>query len=91
MMCLFAFSQISSRVDLLLGMYVGLFGGEMDMKRIAVGLGIKVLLMELKFNELAGFTIEDDRLPKYFYEEMHQGTGEVFDIGDKELDSVFRF
>ena len=91
MMCLFAFSQISSRLDLLLGMYVGLFGGEMDITRITIGLGVKVLLTEVKFNELAGFEIKDDRLPKFFYEEMHQGTGEVFDIDDKELDSIFRF
>ncbi|MBR6350450.1 MAG: aldehyde ferredoxin oxidoreductase [Lachnospiraceae bacterium] len=91
MMCLFAFSQISSRLDLLLGMYVGLFGGEMDITRITIGLGVKVLLTEVKFNELAGFKTEDDRLPRFFYEEMHEGTGEVFDIGDIELDSVFRF
>ncbi len=91
MMCLFAFSQISTRIDLILGMFVGLFGGEMDIKRIAVNLGVKVLLTELKFNELAGFTTKDDRLPGFFYEEMHEGTGEVFDIGDLELDSVFRF
>ena len=63
----------------------------MDITRITIGLGVKVLLTEVKFNELAGFKTEDDRLPRFFYEEMHEGTGEVFDIGDIELDSVFRF
>lgn len=91
MMCLFAFAQISSRLDYVLGMFVGLYGGEMDITRITVGLGVKVLLTEVKFNELAGFKTEQNRIPRFFYEEMHQGTGEVFDIGDLELDSVFRF
>ncbi len=91
MMCLFAFSQISSRLDYVLGMYAGLFGGEMDITRITIGLGVKVLLTECKFNELAGFTRDDDRLPEFFLKEMHKGTGEVFDIGVKEMDTVFRF
>ncbi len=91
MMCLFGFAQISSRLDYILGMFVGLFGGPMDITRITAGLGVKTLLTEVKFNQLAGFTTKEDRLPRFFYEEMHQGTGEVFDIGDKELDTVFRF
>ncbi len=91
MMCLFAFSQVSSRIDLLLAMYVGMYGGEMDITRVTAGLGVKVLLTERAFNQLAGFTAEDDRLPEFFKLERHQGTGEVFDIGDLELDTIFKF
>ena len=72
-------------------MYVGMYGGEMDISRVTAGLGVKILLTERAFNQMAGFTAEDDRLPEYFTTERHQGTGEVFDIGNLELDTIFKF
>ena len=91
MMCLFGFSMVSARVDLLMGAFFALYGGDPNPERLTVNIGVKTLMLEKKFNELAGFTTEDDRLPKFFEEEMHHGTGEVFDIGGPELDSIFRF
>ncbi len=51
-------------------------------------LGAEVLRIERKFNKAAGFTKEDDRLPKFFAEEKF-GPGQfVYDVPDADLDSV---
>ena len=54
-------------------------------------LGIRVLKAEREFNQKAGFTNQDDRLPKFFYEEPLPPHNTVFTISDEELDSVFNF
>jgi aldehyde:ferredoxin oxidoreductase len=55
------------------------------------GLGIRVLKAEKEFNRKAGFTKEDDRLPRFFYEEPLPPHNTVFVISDEELDSTFDF
>ncbi|NPV69567.1 MAG: aldehyde ferredoxin oxidoreductase [Firmicutes bacterium] len=50
------------------------------------GLARSVLRDEHEFNDLAGFTAEDDRLPAFFYEEPLPPTGMVFDIPPSRLD-----
>lgn len=91
MMCIFAFKQISSRMDLLADMYAAMYGGESDISRITSGLGTEILKKEVAFNRLAGITEKDDRLPEYFSEEKNAGSGGVFDITAKELDLVHSF
>jgi aldehyde:ferredoxin oxidoreductase len=54
-------------------------------------LGARVLKAEREFNRKAGFTAEDDRLPRFFYEEPLPPHNVVFSIPDEELDSVFDF
>jgi aldehyde:ferredoxin oxidoreductase len=54
-------------------------------------LGIRVLKAEKEFNRKAGFTKEDDRLPRFFYEEPLPPHNTVFVISDEELDSTFDF
>jgi aldehyde:ferredoxin oxidoreductase len=52
-------------------------------------IGMEVLRTERRFNELAGFTSADDRLPEFMtYEELppHNVTG---DVSAEEMDSVF--
>ncbi|WP_027340675.1 aldehyde ferredoxin oxidoreductase C-terminal domain-containing protein [Halonatronum saccharophilum] len=53
-------------------------------------LGKSILKVERKFNEKAGFTKKDDRLPEFFKEEFapHNVT---FDISDEDLDEVYNF
>ncbi|ABO50783.1 Aldehyde ferredoxin oxidoreductase [Desulforamulus reducens MI-1] len=53
-------------------------------------LGKTVLRAERKFNELAGFTKADDRLPEFFKEECppHNTT---WDFTEEEVDEVFNF
>ena len=55
------------------------------------GMGIRVLKAEREFNRKAGFTNQDDRLPRFFYEEPLPPHNTVFVISDEELDSTFDF
>jgi len=54
-------------------------------------MGIRVLKAEREFNKKAGFTNEDDRLPRFFYEEPLPPHNTVFVISDEEIDSTFDF
>lgn len=54
-------------------------------------LGKEALTYERLFNEHAGFTNADDRLPKFFYEEALEPHGAVFTVSDEDLDSVYSF
>jgi aldehyde:ferredoxin oxidoreductase len=56
-----------------------------------VALGKSVLKNEREFNKAAGFTTEHDRLPRFFKTEKLEPHGVVFDVTDKELDSVFNW
>lgn len=55
------------------------------------GIGIRILKAEREFNRKAGLTREDDRLPRFFYEEPLPPHNTVFAISNAELDSVFDF
>jgi aldehyde:ferredoxin oxidoreductase len=54
-------------------------------------MGISVLKAEKEFNRKAGFTKEDDRLPRFYYEEPLPPHNTVFSISDEEIDSTFDF
>jgi len=54
-------------------------------------LGAKVLKMEREFNREAGFTNEDDRLARFFYEEPLPPHNKVVEVSDEEMDRTFDF
>ncbi|HHP7234347.1 MAG TPA: aldehyde ferredoxin oxidoreductase family protein [Desulfobacterales bacterium] len=54
-------------------------------------LGQKVLKMERDFNERAGFTSKDDRLPRFFLKEPLPPHNVTFKIKDEELDELYNF
>ncbi len=54
-------------------------------------LGQNILRIERQFNQEAGFTKEDDRLPEFFIREQFAPHNTYFDISDDELDEVFNF
>jgi aldehyde:ferredoxin oxidoreductase len=54
-------------------------------------MGIRVLEAEREFNKRAGFTREDDRLPRFFYEEPLPPHNKVFLVSDDDLDRTFDF
>jgi aldehyde:ferredoxin oxidoreductase len=56
-----------------------------------LALGLRVLKAEREFNKKAGFTNQDDRLPRFFYEEPLPPHNTVFSISDEGLDSTFDF
>lgn len=54
-------------------------------------LGKKVLKMERDFNTKAGFTKEQDRLPRFFYNEPVGPHNITFQVKDEELDGLFNW
>jgi aldehyde:ferredoxin oxidoreductase len=48
-----------------------------------------VLRMELAFNEQAGHTAADTRMPEYMTREPLPPHNTVFDVPDSEMDAVF--
>ncbi len=54
-------------------------------------LGREVLTFERLFNEKAGFTAADDRLPAFMMTDKLPPHNVVFEVSDAELDSVFDF
>src|SRR4026208_1787615 len=52
-------------------------------------LGKETIKMEREFNRRAGFTKEDDRLPKWMTEEALPENGSVFDVSEDVLDHIF--
>jgi aldehyde:ferredoxin oxidoreductase len=53
-----------------------------------MNLGISVLMVEKRFNEAAGFTTKDDRLPEFFGKEALLPSGLVFDVPEAEIDTA---
>lgn len=56
-----------------------------------MNLGISVLMVEKRFNEAAGFTAQDDRLPEFFRKEALSPSGLVFDVPEAEIDTALRY
>ena len=54
-------------------------------------LGRETLTMERMFNERAGFTAADDRLPSFFLTDKLPPHNVVFTVPDAELDTVYDF
>ena len=92
-LCLFiAFCTLDmpEALDAVIDMVNAEYGLSLDGDDV-VALGKKVLKMERGFNEAAGFTSKDDRLPLFFKEEKLSPHNVVFDVSDEELDSLFNF
>jgi aldehyde:ferredoxin oxidoreductase len=66
-------------------------GAQLATDEFPHGLGRRVLKAEREFNRKAGFTSQDDRLPRFFYEEPLPPHNTVFVISDEEIDSTFDF
>jgi aldehyde:ferredoxin oxidoreductase len=90
MMCIFAFANAIEGLPMLGELMAALYGGTPDFNRVAT-MGVKTLLTERAFNKMAGMTINDDRLPEFFYNERSVATGSQFDINDYELEVLFDF
>ncbi len=91
--CLFASLPLLDMPDLmkhLIACATAVTGQAPD-ENYLMNLGISVLKSEKKFNEAAGFTTKDDRLPKFFTKEQLPPSGLVFDVPEAEIDSSLQF
>jgi len=63
------------------------YGTEMSVADLGA-YGARVLATEREFNQRAGFTQADDRLPSFFSTEPLPPHGTVWDVADQDLDKV---
>ncbi|MDO9534335.1 MAG: aldehyde ferredoxin oxidoreductase C-terminal domain-containing protein [Bacillota bacterium] len=91
-LCIFSgfCTEDPANVGHLLEMVAARFGGEWSVEKL-FGLGVQSLIMEKSFNEKAGFTAEDNRLPGFMYSEPLPPTNNVFDLSDDELSQAIPF
>lgn len=92
-MCLFIAFAILDQPETfaaMVDMINAFYGLNLDADGVAA-LGKKILTMEREFNEKAGFTSKDDRLPAYFQTEALPPHDVRFGVTDQELDTVYNF
>jgi aldehyde:ferredoxin oxidoreductase len=65
------------------------YGWEDVPDNVLQALGKETIKMEREFNRRAGFTKEDDRLPKWMTEQPLPPHNAVFDVSEDELDHIF--
>jgi len=73
-----------------IGMLNGCYGLNLTADDVAA-LGKKILQVERDFNERAGFSNVDDRLPEFFKEEKLPPHNITFLVPDVDLDKVYKF
>ncbi|MDJ0623682.1 MAG: aldehyde ferredoxin oxidoreductase C-terminal domain-containing protein [Desulfocapsaceae bacterium] len=92
-MCLFiAFAVLDQpeTFQALIDLLNGFYGLELTADDV-VALGKSILDNERDFNARAGFTAEDDRLPRYFKRDKLPPHDVTFDVPDEDLDKVFQW
>ena len=65
------------------------YGWENVPDNVLQAIGKETIKMEREFNRRAGFTKEDDRLPKWMTEQPIPENGAVFDVSEEVLDHIF--
>ncbi len=73
-LCVFGRSVTNEQIDFMVETLNAAFGLELK-NSFFVELGEHTLVLENKFNEAAGFNVEDDELPSFFYEEALPPSG----------------
>lgn len=92
-MCLFiAFAVLDQpeTFQALIDLLNAYYGLELTADDVAA-LGKTILENERDFNARAGFTAEDDRLPRYFKRDKLPPHDVTFDVPDEDLDKVFQW
>lgn len=69
--------------------FSGMFGGDWELDKV-MQIGLQTLVMERNFNQAAGFTMADDKLPDFFTTSPN-ATGNVFDVTADELAKASQF
>jgi aldehyde:ferredoxin oxidoreductase len=92
-MCLFIAFAILDQADTfqaLIDVINGFSGASLTADDVTE-LGKTVLKIERDFNQRAGFTAKDDRLPDYFKNEVLAPHNVTFQVTDEDLDQVYNF
>ena len=88
--CIFAaFGYVATPNFVIKRLLEARYGWEDLPDNILQELGKQTIKMEREFNRRAGFTKEDDRLPKWMTEEAIPENGAVFDVSEEDLDHIF--
>ena len=88
--CIFAgFGYASTPDGVVKRLLMARYGWDDLPDNILQSLGKETIKMEREFNKRAGFTKEDDRLPKWMTEEAIPETGAVFDVTEDVIDHLF--
>ncbi len=86
----FALLDLPETFEALLDMLNAFYGINLNADNVA-DLGKTILKLERDFNNRAGLTKEQDRLPAFFKLQQVPPHNVTFDITDEELDQVFNF
>jgi len=91
--CLFIAFAILDQPDTFQDMLdvISAFTGQELTADDVTALGKKILDFELDFNQRAGFTSKQDRLPEFFKKEALPPHNVTFEVKDEELDQVFNW
>ncbi|MDD4678018.1 MAG: aldehyde ferredoxin oxidoreductase C-terminal domain-containing protein [Tissierellia bacterium] len=85
--CMFLRGAIANHMNLLVDLVNAVHGWNLDMDWLE-DMALEAIRNEHKFNELAGFSKEDYRMPKAFTNRRIESTNQVFDINTDELDEL---
>lgn len=89
--CIFAGSGYASAPNVVIKRLLEARYGWRDVPdNILQVLGKETIKMEREFNRRAGFTAKDDRLPEWMTREALPPHNSVFDIPEKDLDTIFK-
>jgi aldehyde:ferredoxin oxidoreductase len=87
-LCLFARPPVFGDPQLMVDLINGRYGWDWSVADLEE-MKKSVLRMELEFNEMAGHTAADARMPEYMTREPLPPHSTVFDVPDSEIDAVF--
>ncbi|MPN12180.1 hypothetical protein SDC9_159492 [bioreactor metagenome] len=85
--CMFTRAAIANEKQLLVDLVNGFTGYDLDVDWLEK-VSTETIKDELRFNELAGFTKENYRMPESFMKTKIKSTGDVFDLTEEELDEL---
>jgi aldehyde:ferredoxin oxidoreductase len=88
--CIFAgFGYLATPDGVIRRLLKARYGWDDLPENVLQALGKETIKLEREFNRRAGFTNEDDRLPRWMMEEPIPETGAVFDVSEEVLDHIF--
>ncbi len=87
-LCIFGRSVTNNNVDFIIQTLNAAHGTDLD-EPFFRRLGMDALLYEREFNLQAGFTVEDDELPAFFYNEPLQPTEKVARFHAEEVHKIY--